>query len=314
MPGTYVSWQSGEQPQQRDLVDKLFIGRVCRGVAPEKCIQINRPMVSRDHAVLQSTAQGIEITDLSTNGTWLNGVRMAPGSSRLVTDGDTFEVGRVRFELHAATDAVPAIEDAWDTQTTVHSAVVWVTCLVADVRGFTTMCQARDSQAAYDTIQAVFSNFSGIINAHQGTVKDFAGDAVFAFWEHPQGMASESALLACRAAIEQNRQIRQQQTRLEKRSTAGSALQLGWGITTGPATLSNYGVRHTDLALVGDSVNLAFRLSSVAAKTVDAAIVLCHQTAELVRSRFALTNLGQIPIKGRKGEELIHGLAPETIF
>ena len=81
-----------------------------------------------------------------------------------------------------------------------------------------------------------------------------------------------------------------------------------WGLTTGSATLSHYGVRHTDLALVGDSINLAFRLSTIANNEVKSAIVLCRHTAELVRDEFALADLGRVRTKGRSGLERVYGI------
>ena len=309
MPGAYVHWcDEQEECHRRDLVDKLFIGRLCRGVDADKCIQIKRPTVSRDHAVIQSTSLGIEITDLSTNGTWLNGVRMTQGSSRFLADGDFIEIGQVRLEIRITPGDTPKKEDRWDIQTTIRPAEVRVTSLVADVRGFSGICQASDSQAAYAMMQELFSRFSDIVTSFGGTIKDFAGDAIFAFWEHPEELSCPQALRACRAAIAQSHQVQDVNATLGREIAAMGDLRLGWGLTTGRATLSHYGVRHADLALVGDAVNLAFRLSAVAAKEVDAGIVLCRQTAELVRSQIGLRNLGRVMIKGRRGLEEIYGI------
>ena len=35
------------------LTDKIFLGRVCRGIESDKCILVRNPMVSRDHAVVR---------------------------------------------------------------------------------------------------------------------------------------------------------------------------------------------------------------------------------------------------------------------
>jgi adenylate cyclase len=311
MSDSYIQWHDDlEQTHRRYLIDKLFIGRLCRGVDAEHCIQINQPSVSRDHAVIQATQFGIELTDLSTNGTWLNGVRMASGSSRGLSHGDVIEIGQVRLELVCEDDAPPRPEASWgDEQTTISPSIVWVTSLVADVRGFSAMCQSTDSDAAYNMMNEVFSRFSEIVTTFKGTVKDFAGDAVFAFWEHAGGMSAAQALLACRAAVEQYRQVNDIHATLGRTAAAVQGLRLGWGLTTGPATLSHYGVRHTDLALVGDAINLAFRLSAIADKEVESAIVLCRNTAELVRAEIDLIDLGDIRTKGRTGLERVYGIA-----
>jgi adenylate cyclase len=310
MAGSYIRWyDESEQTHRRNLVDKLFIGRLCKGVDAKHCIQIDKPSVSRDHAVIQTTPFGIEMTDRSTNGTWLNGVRMASGSSRVLVEGDVIEIGQVKLELVCEDDCIARSENGRkDEQTTISPSIVWVTSLVADVRGFSAMCQDNDSDAAYNMMHEVFSRFSDIITNFKGTVKDFAGDAVFAFWEHTGGMSADQALLACQAAIEQYRQVDRIHSIPDQPSANSHGLRLGWGVTTGPATLSHYGVRHTDLALVGDVINLAFRLSAIARKEVDAAIVMCRRTADLVRAEIELNDLGHIRTKGRSGLERIFGI------
>lgn len=311
MAGSYIQWRDeNEQTHRRDLVDKLFIGRLCRGVDADHCVHIDKPSVSRDHAVIQTTRFGIELTDLSTNGTWLNGVRMASGSSRVLVEGDVIEIGKIKLELVCDEDCIPRQGEGWaDEQTTISPSIVWVTSLVADVRGFSTMCQDNDSDTAYNLMHEVFRRFSAIVTSFKGTVKDFAGDAVFAFWEHTGGMSAAQAVLACRAAMEQYRQVNDIHATMGRMTAEFQGLRLGWGVTTGPATLSHYGVRHTDLALVGDVVNLAFRLSAIAHKEVDAAIVVCRHTAELVRSEINLSDLGKIRTKGRTGLEQVFGVS-----
>ena len=83
---------------------------------------------------------------------------------------------------------------------------------------------------------------------------------------------------------------------------------MGWGVTTGPVTLSHYGSRTADLAMVGDSINLASRLSGMANKEVPENILICSHTAELIGDRIALKDIGMHPIQGRQGEEHIFSL------
>src|SRR5262249_17326864 len=54
--------------------------------------------VSRRHAELQCSRQGIQIMDLgSGNGVWLDGVRLMPHIPVGLADGSSFAIGRVRF-------------------------------------------------------------------------------------------------------------------------------------------------------------------------------------------------------------------------
>ena len=72
--------------------------------------------------------------------------------------------------------------------------------------------------------------------------------------------------------------------------------------------MSNYGASPATLAVVGDSVNLAFRLSATANKEIDSSILVDQQTAELVGTELELQDLGRIRTKGRSGLEQIYGL------
>jgi class 3 adenylate cyclase len=60
--------------------------------------------------------------------------------------------------------------------------------------------------------------------------------------------------------------------------------------------------------LVGDCTNLAFRLSGLANKELSEKIVICSQTAELIRSDLEIKDLGAVAIKGRTGKEHVFAL------
>jgi class 3 adenylate cyclase len=157
-------------------------------------------------------------------------------------------------------------------------------------------------------MKEIFDTFSNIVIRFKGTIKDYAGDAVYAFWDHHIEPISQQAVLACQAAIQQSQAIDDIRTALSGKNVAAANIEMGWGITTGQVTLSHYGSRAADLALVGDCTNLAFRLSSIANKDLSEKIIMCTQTADLVREDFALQDLGTIPIKGRTGKEHVFAL------
>ncbi len=294
---------------QRLLADKIFIGRVCSGIERNKCIIVSDPMVSRDHAMVRLTRYGVEVTDMSKNGTWINNVRMTPGDSRQIEDGDIISLGGISIRLmYPQTDDRPEQEDLAE-QTAISPAAVCVTSLVADVRGFTALSQKADSTKVCAFIERIFSRFSDIVVEHKGTVEGYFGDAVFAFWEHTGGRAADRALSACQAAVSQLRSVPQIHRQLIESGLSMPPLILGWGMTTGRITLSHYGTRSADLALVGDCVNLAFRLSSMANKTLPEPILICRKTADLVRPTIRLSDLGDQEIRGRTGVEHLFGLS-----
>ena len=65
------------------------------------------PEISRAHAVVGSTANGLEIQDLgSLNGTWVNGERIS-GPARLVP-GDVVKIGATRIQVVSVGDGEAA--------------------------------------------------------------------------------------------------------------------------------------------------------------------------------------------------------------
>jgi adenylate cyclase len=310
MSDPYLEWIDEQKCSQRlTIIDKIFIGRSCKGVDPQKRILVLNAQVSRDHAVISRRGKALKIKDMSKNGTWINGIRLAAGSSCNLADQDVITLGGVSFQVFASTDVTVARDRAILTDgTMVTPTEVVVTNVVADVRKFSAFSQAQASSDVYALMKEIFDAFNAVVYKFKGTIKDYAGDAVYAFWDHHAEPIKKQAVLACQAAIEQTQTIDQIRAKLSGKNIAANNLQMGWGITTGKVTLSHYGSRATDLALVGDCTNLAFRLSGMANKELSEKIVICSQTADLVRDELVLKDLGSFSIKGRKGKEHVFAL------
>jgi len=310
MANPYLEWVDKDTRSQRiEVVDKIFIGRSCKGVDPQKRILVHHEQVSRDHAVISRGIKNLQITDMSKNGTWINGTRMAAGSSADLVDGDTISLGDFSCHVYCP-DNITAIKEkpVFTDYTMVTPSEVVVTNLVADVREFTTFSQANASSDVYALMKEIFDTFSTIITKYNGTIKDYAGDAVYAFWDHGVEPIDSQAVLACQAAHEQTQTTEKIRAKLSGKNIEVDNLRFGWGITTGKVTLSHYGSRAADLALVGDCTNLAFRLSGLANKDLSEKIVICSQTAKLVQNQLSIKDLGSIPIKGRQGQEQVFAL------
>jgi adenylate cyclase len=311
MPKPYLEWvDENQQVQRLEIVDKVFIGRSCKGVDPQKRILVHDAQVSRDHAVVSRRAKQLKIKDMSKNGTWVNGIRLAAGSSSDLKDEDIITLGGLSLRVYYPED-VTAVRDAaiLTEGTMITPTEVVVTNVVADVREFSAFSQAHASSDVYALMKEIFDTFSAIVYDFKGTLKDYAGDAVYAFWDHKVKPLNRPAVLACQAAIQQTQTMNEIRAKLSGKNIAAENLQMGWGITTGKVTLSHYGSRAADLALVGDCTNLAFRLSSMANKELSEKIVICSQTAELVRHDLHLKDLGTVTIKGRKGKEHVFALS-----
>lgn len=299
-----LEWLENGELRCIPVVDRVFIGRVCSAVPVDKRILIEQTSVSRDHAVVSRAGTNLSIHDSSRNGTRVNGVRISPATNHPLGDGDRIGIGTVEIvvRLGVGAQTTPVNESLDETTTLTIESVV--THLVADVRGYSAMAQHNPSADLRTLITRLFERFSDAVNVHRGVVKDFAGDAIFAFWEHGPGVNADVAISACNAALVQLREL----DTLEFAGLIEQPLRVGWGIATGRVTLSHYGVRQDSMAVIGDATNLAFRLAGLASKTLEAPIVLCEHTAQLVRPKLAVISLGSVETKGRTGREEVYGL------
>ena len=311
-----LQWQDGQgQPRELDVLDKAFVGRTCAGVDPSRAIVLNDPNVSRDHLVIARTAHGTTLRDMSRNGTWVNGVRVTQGSERPLENGDVIRVGQIELTITINSPAEVESEEEDPDQTmtswtTVSPVYQHVTNLVADLRGFTSLSETLGSEQMYAVMNSVFKVFSDLVESNHGTIKDYAGDAIYAFWEHGLMPNAQKARLACAAALAQLAALPQIGAELAETIPEASQLRVGWGVTTGMVTVSQYGSRAADLAVLGDSTNLAFRISGLANKDLAAPIVVDEQTKGLIEGAWQLASLGEHAIKGKRQPVPLFGLTP----
>lgn len=313
MPRPYLEWMDENQEMRRlELVDRVFIGRICRGIDESRRIILKDPTVSRDHAEINLAGSQPQIRDLSKNGTWVNDVRLAAGSTRSLEDGDVVHLGATQVQVRCPDQVQQVIdEDMESTQTLVEPREVIVTNVVADVRGFCRMSQTEESYQIYQLMKEIIQRFCTIVHDHKGTIKDYTGDEVYAFWEHGSHPRQKQAVAACLTALEQAQTVKKIRAELSGLNQAAESVRLGWGITTGRVIMSHYGWRVTDLTLVGDSTNAAFRLSSIANKDLPSEIVICSTTADLVGEVLPVTDLGLVSLRGRTGQEHVYGMSRE---
>ncbi len=168
-----------------------------------------------------------------------------------------------------------------------------VAVLFADVAGFTSLSERRDPEDVREIIDAYFGRWTTEIDRYGGRVEKFIGDAVVAAF----GVAviqeddTERAVLAALAMRDALTDLNQ-----ELQETHGEALTMRVGIATGPTLVSLVGDRYQDFVLVGDTVNVASRLQTVAP---DNGILISGDAAALTRGRFELESVPPLELKGK---------------
>lgn len=143
------------------------------------------PGISRSHAMLQpGSGGGFLLADLrSTNGTYLNGIRLEQIAQ--LRDGDKIELGDVAL-VYRCQQAPGQAGDAGATSVLIHSGKCWL--LLLDIIGFTAHTQRVGADAATADFKKWLELVRPVILRSGGTINAYLGDALFAYWrqdKHP---------------------------------------------------------------------------------------------------------------------------------
>ncbi|MBA3778524.1 MAG: AAA family ATPase [Chloroflexi bacterium] len=131
-----------------------------------------------------------------------------------------------------------------------------VSVLFADLVGFTTLAQDRDSEVVRDLLTRYFDTARDIVELYGGVVEKFIGDAVMAVWGSPIAH-EDDAERAVRAALDLVTA-----TKTLGVQPGAERLELRAGVLTGEAAVT-LGAQGQGM-VAGDLVNTASRLQSVA--------------------------------------------------
>ncbi len=278
------------------------------GRSKKNHIVLDDPKASRRHAEIRKVGMGrYQLTDLgSINGTWLNGrVLKTPKD---LADGDVIIIGQARLSFIAASElSGDESTTTTDTMTLLRSELVVV--LVSDIRGYTHMIESLPKEDLSSHIKDWFSVCIEIIRSNDGNLDKFIGDAVLAYWvvgkELDPGREINQALKASRSLV---RSARDFSTRFSE-NFPGYIFRIGVGLSMGEALHLNVGAaRQQSFTIVGDCVNLAFRIESQTKKK-QAAIILIRSMTEYADNENKFFDLGKVKVEGRREPVTICGLS-----
>ncbi len=269
------------------------------------------PAVSRRHCLIARSADGRwYVRDVSRNGTRVAGRRLVPNIETEIWPGQTLTVGSLQFTFEsraAATGSGPCTcardTDAVPTQTI-------ATVLVGDIGDYTGLVRRVASPVLQRSVSRVFEILTSEVGELGGTVKEYPGDAVLAFWEGAPDGTQTSA--ACRAALALDRLARGIAADPTVWEVADFPLLMDWALATGPVLIHTFGGAHPQgLSLVGEPVVLAFRLEKLAGEDLGT-ILTCGRTRALAGTAFAFRDLGEIAPKGFHPRSHVYALLGES--
>ncbi|XXF74934.1 adenylate/guanylate cyclase domain-containing protein [Myxococcaceae bacterium GXIMD 01537] len=206
-----------------------------------------------------------------------------------------------RFLSKAVADAVIK----GDTDDLRQSRLAEVSCLFADIRGFTTLAENESPQEVVSMLNEFFTAMADVVFRHEGNLDKFIGDCVMAVWGPPVQHPDDSAR-ALRAALEMHQAV----ARINRRRVADGRkpIEVGIGISTGQAVVGYMGSaeRH-EFTAIGDTVNTASRLCGLARS---GEIIATEMTVRKAGGGFDVEAMPVAQVKGKeKGVQTfrIHG-------
>ena len=287
-----------------EIGERITIGR-----STNNQLIIEDQKASRNHAEIRHIGGGrYRLSDVgSANGTWLNGRRLAV--PRDLEDGDRILIGSVILRFIAPPPAVQANDKTMSTGTALFLRSEVVVILVADIRNYTGMSETLPATEFSRLIADWFRESSDIIEKCGGTIDKFIGDAVMAYW-----VASKKTNPAkeVNCSLDTARQLIARSATFSNQIAAqfpGQSFRIGIGLNVGDAMLGNVGTgENQSFTIVGDSVNVAFRLETLT-KEKGTPVIASKGIVDAASKCYEFFDLGQVEVKGRK--ELVSIWTPD---
>jgi len=149
-------------------------------------------------------------------------------------------------------------------------------------------------EAAYSLMQRISALMTDAIHEEGGTVRSFTGDGVMALFGVPIAL-EDAPLRACRAALDIQQRISSAAAEIETKYGMRPLMRIG--INTGPMIVGEMrSGASTSVTAIGDTVNLASRLQSLAEP---GRVLLSEATHRLVQGLVQCGPAGEYEIKGK---------------
>jgi class 3 adenylate cyclase len=267
--------------------------------------------VSSNHCTITQEPDGrCFVRDTSRNGTRLDGRRLSPNLKTEVKVGQVLSVGRDGdFRLEGESPVTADVSPQSTTGTMGLANPTTVTVLVGDIRDYTVLVQQQTSSDVQESVGKVFQHLEKAVVELGGTLKEFQGDAIFAFWE--EGSQGNHAVDACRAALTLQKTAEELAEDPTIWQVEDHPLRMDWALATGPVVISGYGSDGAlGLSMVEESVVLAFRIEKFADDTTGS-IIACPVTRKMASKSFKFKDLGSRQAKGFDSSHRLYSLVGE---
>ncbi len=173
--------------------------------------------------------------------------------------------------------------------------------LFTDIVGFTALSEEMPAGEAATLLNEHFALLGGCVEAEDGTIDKYIGDALMAFWGAPDEQPDHAAR-ACRAACAIAVAVTAENEKRRKRGLEPVRVRLG--VHTGSVMVGNIGAPgRINYTIVGDAVNTAQRIESLGRELDegdDVTVTISAVTAAAVKmNRFRIEPAGVFGVKGK---------------
>ncbi len=175
-----------------------------------------------------------------------------------------------------------------------------LTVMFTDIVGFTAMSEQLPAAEVARFLNEHFSLLASCVEAEEGTIDKYIGDALMAFWGAPDVQA-DHALRACRAALAIAQAMAADVAARQAEGRPFARIRIG--IHSGPVVVGNIGAPgRINYTIVGDTVNTCQRLEALGRdfdRGEPATILVSEAVAAAAGKVFAVVPVGSCDVKGR---------------
>jgi adenylate cyclase len=176
-----------------------------------------------------------------------------------------------------------------------------VTILMSDLRGFSTLTESLTPPQVVSLLNRYLGTMADVIQSHGGTIDEFQGDAILAFFGAPVSRAND-AERAVAAAVAM--QLAMEEVNEQNRPLGLPGLEMGIGIATGEAIVGNLGSeKRAKYGAVGSTVNLAARIESY---SLGGDVLVDDATRDAISEAVRVDRTREVHPKGFAAPLLVH--------
>lgn len=301
-------------PEQQRLIffERIEIGRDhMRSDLPADKALVSDQAVSARHCIITQHPDGrCFVRDVSRNGTRIDGRRVVPNIETEILPSQTLNIGQ-GCDLLFEDLLLPVVssDDSGDTTMRVQAGASTVTVLVGDIQDYTQLVQEAPPRELQDSVARLFDCIERVIHKQGGTLKEYQGDAVFAYWDREP--SPNHAVDACRTALALAELVPCLAEDKEVWDVPGFPLAMDWSIATGKVVVDVMGGDSpTGLSMIGEPVVLAFRLEKLIDENTGP-IVVSESTWRRAKTDFDFQSMGEAEVAGFEESQPCYALRRE---